>query len=68
MVGQQRVAILATCSLDQWAMDFEGNLRRIARSIAEARRLGARYRVSARPFCEAAGLICATRLIYAAGR
>jgi NAD+ synthase (glutamine-hydrolysing) len=45
MVGQQRVAVLATCNLDQWAMDFEGNLRRITRSIAEARRRGARYRV-----------------------
>lgn len=44
MVGQ-RVATLATCQLDQWAMDFEGNLRRIAASIAEARRRGARYRV-----------------------
>ena len=45
MVGQQRVAVLATCNLDQWAMDFEGNLRRITRSIVEARRRGARYRV-----------------------
>lgn len=45
MVAQQRMAVLATCNLDQWAMDFEGNLRRIAASIAEARRRGARYRV-----------------------
>ncbi len=45
MVAQQRVAVLATCNLDQWAMDFEGNLRRIIASIAEARRHGARYRV-----------------------
>ena len=45
MVGQQRIAVLATCNLDQWAMDFGGNLRRITRSIAEARRRGARYRV-----------------------
>ncbi len=44
-MGQHRVAVLATCNLDQWAMDFEGNLRRITRSIAEARRQGARYRV-----------------------
>ena len=40
-----RLAVLATCNLDQWAMDFEGNLRRITASIAEARRRGARYRV-----------------------
>lgn len=45
MVGQQRIAVMATCQLDQWAMDFEGNLERIARSIDEARRRGARYRV-----------------------
>ncbi len=45
MVGRQRLAVLATCNLDQWAMDFEGNLRRITRSIAEARRRGATYRV-----------------------
>ena len=47
MVGRQRLAVLATCNLDQWAMDFEGNLRRITRSIAEARRRGATYRVRA---------------------
>lgn len=45
MVGSQRVAVLATCNLDQWALDFEGNLRRIQASIAEARRRGATYRV-----------------------
>ncbi|KAI3428464.1 hypothetical protein D9Q98_007289 [Chlorella vulgaris] len=55
-MGNQRVAILATCNLDQWAMDFEGNLRRITRSIAEARRLGARYRVG--PELEIPGYGC----------
>jgi hypothetical protein len=51
MVGQQRVAVLATCQLDQWAMDFEGNLERIAQSIEEARRRGARYRVRVSLHC-----------------
>lgn len=40
-----RVARLATCNLCQWAMDFEGNLDRIKRSIDGARDQGARYRV-----------------------
>lgn len=48
MVGAHRVALLATCQLDQWAMDFEGNLRRIEASIERARAAGARYRVRCR--------------------
>ena len=48
MVGAHRVAVLATCQLDQWAMDFEGNLRRIEASIERARAAGARYRVRCR--------------------
>ena len=42
-----RLATLATCNLNQWALDFEGNLARIQRSIQEAKRQGARYRVRA---------------------
>ena len=42
----QRLATLATCNLGQWAMDFDGNLRRIIESIEIARQKGARYRVS----------------------
>lgn len=41
----QRLATLATCNLGQWAMDFEGNLRRIIDSIDQARQKGASYRV-----------------------
>lgn len=40
-----RIATLATCNLDQWAMDFQGNLERVIASIVEAKRRGARYRV-----------------------
>ena len=39
------VATLATCNLNQWALDFEGNLKRIIQSIAEAKSAGATYRV-----------------------
>ena len=36
---------LATCSLNQWALDFEGNYFRIRESIVQAKRMGARYRI-----------------------
>jgi hypothetical protein len=42
---RRRVATLATCSLNQWAMDFEGNLKRIQQSIVMAKQAGATYRV-----------------------
>lgn len=35
---------LATCTLNQWAMDFDGNVRRILESIKQARLKGANYR------------------------
>jgi hypothetical protein len=40
-----RLATLATCNLNQWALDFDGNLRRIIKSIEDAKAKGARYRV-----------------------
>lgn len=42
---RRRLATLATCSLNQWAMDFEGNLKRILDSIKAAKKAGATYRV-----------------------
>lgn len=45
---RRRLATLATCSLNQWAMDFEGNLKRILDSIKAAKEAGATYRVSSR--------------------
>lgn len=39
------LAILATCQLNQWAMDFEGNTERIIRSIKLAKAAGATFRV-----------------------
>lgn len=35
---------VAVSTLNQWALDFEGNLNRILQSIIEARELGATYR------------------------
>ena len=42
----RRIATLATCNLNQWALDFDGNLERVKRSIEQARAAGATYRVS----------------------
>ncbi|KAJ1675616.1 glutamine-dependent NAD(+) synthetase [Spiromyces aspiralis] len=38
-------AIVATCSLNQWALDFSGNLDRITQSILEAKQQGATLRI-----------------------
>uniref|UniRef100_A0A4W6CZC4 Glutamine-dependent NAD(+) synthetase n=1 Tax=Lates calcarifer TaxID=8187 RepID=A0A4W6CZC4_LATCA len=40
-----RKVTLATCSLNQWALDFEGNLERILKSIEIAKTNGAKYRL-----------------------
>jgi NAD+ synthase (glutamine-hydrolysing) len=36
---------VATCNLNQWALDFEGNTRRIIESIQKAKQAGAGLRV-----------------------
>lgn len=40
-----RKVTVATCVLNQWALDFDGNCHRILESIKEARSQGAKYRV-----------------------
>lgn len=50
------IAVLATCNLNQWAMDFAGNLERTRQSIEQARRKGARYRLG--PELETSGYGC----------
>jgi NAD+ synthase (glutamine-hydrolysing) len=50
------VAVVATCNLNQWAMDFTGNLERIQQSIAEARKAGATLRLG--PELEIPGYGC----------
>ncbi|XP_031425622.1 glutamine-dependent NAD(+) synthetase isoform X2 [Clupea harengus] len=52
-----RKVTLATCSLNQWALDFEGNLSRILRSIEIAKGNGAKYRLG--PELEICGYGCA---------
>lgn len=39
-----RKITVAVTTLNQWALDFEGNLSRILQSIIEAREMGATYR------------------------
>lgn len=47
---------LATCALNQWALDFEGNLGRIKQSIIKAKEAGATLRVG--PELEIPGYGC----------
>lgn len=67
----RRVACLATCNLNQWAMDFEGNAARIKTSILQAKRAGASYRVGGGLDAADRGLWlgprCCARVIRGAG-
>lgn len=56
-----RLTTVATCNLNQWALDFSGNLSRTRQSIARARSLGARYRVG--PELETTGYGCEDHFI-----
>mmetsp|Transcript_18516 Transcript_18516/g.43350 ORF Transcript_18516/g.43350 Transcript_18516/m.43350 type:complete len:762 (+) Transcript_18516:55-2340(+) len=51
-----RLAKVATCNLNQWAMDFKGNLQRVMASIAEAKAQGCRFRTG--PELELTGYGC----------
>ncbi|XP_043932891.1 glutamine-dependent NAD(+) synthetase [Protopterus annectens] len=51
-----RKVVVATCALNQWALDFEGNLQRILKSIEIAKSKGARYRLG--PELEICGYGC----------
>ncbi|KAF7251743.1 Glutamine-dependent NAD(+) synthetase [Varanus komodoensis] len=52
-----RKVTVATCALNQWALDFDGNLQRILKSIEVAKCKGARYRLG--PELEICGYGCA---------
>ena len=54
--GTAKLFTVATCSLCQWALDFDGNLRRIVESIKAAKAAGARYRLG--PELEIPGYGC----------
>lgn len=51
-----RKVTLAVATLNQWALDFEGNLARIMQSILEAKEMGATYRTG--PELEICGYSC----------
>jgi NAD+ synthase (glutamine-hydrolysing) len=51
-----KLAILATCNLNQWAMDFEGNLNRIVTSIRIAKQKG--HGIALGPELEITGYSC----------
>ncbi|XP_076971513.1 glutamine-dependent NAD(+) synthetase isoform X1 [Tamandua tetradactyla] len=51
-----RKVTVATCALNQWALDFEGNLQRILKSIEIAKSKGAKYRLG--PELEICGYGC----------
>eukprot|EP01112_Ceratiomyxa_fruticulosa_P017654 TRINITY_DN5544_c0_g2_i1.p1 TRINITY_DN5544_c0_g2~~TRINITY_DN5544_c0_g2_i1.p1 ORF type:complete len:705 (+),score=141.82 TRINITY_DN5544_c0_g2_i1:93-2207(+) len=51
-----KLVTLATCNLDQWALDFDGNLKRIIASIKIAKEKGATYRLG--PELEICGYGC----------
>ena len=55
-MGFDDTITLATCNLNQRALDFDGNLERIRQSIREAKAAGARYRVG--PELEITGYGC----------
>ncbi|KAF1814310.1 putative glutamine dependent NAD+ synthetase [Eremomyces bilateralis CBS 781.70] len=52
---------VATCNLNQWALDFEGNRQRIIQSIQEAKSRNARLRVG--PELEVCGYGCLDHLL-----
>lgn len=47
---------VATCNLNQWALDFEGNYKRILQSITEAKQQGCTFRTG--PELEVTGYSC----------
>ena len=55
-MGFEDVVTVSTCNLNQWALDFDGNLLRICESIRRAKAQGARYRVG--PELEVTGYGC----------
>jgi NAD+ synthase (glutamine-hydrolysing) len=54
--GSTSLITVATCNLNQWALDFDGNCERIFRSCTAAKALGATYRLG--PELEIPGYGC----------
>lgn len=53
---QSNRCILSTCNLNQWSLDFDGNLERTIESIRQSKALGAKFRVG--PELELCGYGC----------
>lgn len=51
-----KIATVASCNLNQWVLDFDGNFHRILESIMQAKGKGARYRSG--PELEVTGYGC----------
>lgn len=56
LLVRMRLLKVATCNLNQWAMDFDNNLRNIKKSIARAKEAGAVIRLG--PELEITGYGC----------
>lgn len=52
----QRIVKISTCTLNQWAMDFEGNKNRIIKSILQSKEMGCKIRIG--PELEITGYGC----------
>lgn len=53
---EQKLVKVSSCTLNQWAMDFEGNKNRIIQSIIKCKQLGAHIRIG--PELEISGYGC----------
>jgi NAD+ synthase (glutamine-hydrolysing) len=56
LLGSASIMTVATCTLNQWALDFDGNLERILQSCQQAKEQGATYRLG--PELEITGYGC----------
>lgn len=63
MYGSASLITVATCNLNQWALDFDGNLERIYQSCQQAKERGASYRLG--PELEISGYGCEDHFLEA---
>jgi predicted amidohydrolase len=53
--GTASLITVATCTLNQWALDFDGSLERVYDSCVQAKQAGAPYRLG--PILEICGYV-----------
>ena len=53
---ESRFVTVATCNLNQWSLDFDGNCQRVLESCVQAKAAGASYRLG--PELELSGYGC----------